>query len=1086
MRRAIANNVTLSQCTLTNTVQATWIGGTITSSFCKVFNFGIFDVPADSVGQAIWTSDHCEFNNDNTLSSENAQTILGIPFFNNAFVEANAGTLRFGTSTGAGTDNTATGGTFTVAQGAVLQFASNFGMDATSSVSGQGTVQVVQIDSIPNVTLAGTYTAAITKVTGGYLVIANGATYSASMTEISGSGTLTMNGTGTTTQGLLSGGALDGTGTFTINQIMTWTGGAMNGAGQTVVAGNATMLLMPAVNTVTLDLNDRKLVNSGTIYVSPGTQINATDSTIQNDAGARFAMSGTATVSGAGATFNNKGTVQNLSWNPSVTTALDIYFNNICMGKVNVPAGTLRFGNGGDATTSSVILGDGVTLEFSGWKDTFNFSGTINPEIILKSSGGIVNFSDPNNSSVDVLDMQIAGGIANFAAPVDTSHVEVVRGIANFNGAFYADELTITGGRANFNGTATSPDVLLRDGTLGGSGTFTITDNFDWIGGKMSGAGTTEVNPDAVLILGDKLMNNMSFMGLEDTRRLNNQGAIRTEGSSTISSYGTPSVYDYGTFEVEDDTLAIDAQFNVVATTVSVDDGTLVLRGGGSCEAGTFALSGDATLAFDRVGRNSPTFAFDTCSQILGTAQADDEGIVSFQGGTVTFDGTLYNVYATNIAGGEVDFNKSDDVPDDRYITGDLILGANSANQPGILSGNGTIQVTSSFKWSGGTMTGGGITWIKDGAKLMVAGGALGIASNRTINNQGQAFFYYGAAVNFTGGVVFQNRGPLVVSDNVLINGSGTGNILNNYSSIQRIGLSTGTSIINVLFNNVDRAQVSIDCGSLVFEAGWKAAVNQGDQGSAGTWIIRVGGDLVLGSLTTPTAEYNFTSNTIVQFLPVLPGLNVSAGATLNPGQITVAGGIMWLAQSSSNEQGRVPWIVPNLVLLNGGQITGPGLLEVTNRMVWMGGSMVGNTDGSGATSIMAGATLYVIGTVSLNRTLNISTRGWYVWVGGGAVVSTDNGPFQNNQVMKGPDIPANSVLSNPGAFNTYLNGLQKVAGYGPARTLAETLQAILQGNTANHANLGYMGHPKSSATQHRKNIPLSKLGSLDIVSSLF
>jgi hypothetical protein len=1030
----------LWSCTLTNNAYATWNGGKIHSDWSSFVNNGDFSISGNVGEPMVWTSsgDVVNFINNLTFYQNNVNTFFGVPFINNFSVDIPEGNFVFA---GGGSAKAAT---FTFGSGTVVGFSSGFDMDETTSVDSQSVVQFLS----GAVNVAGTYSAITTSIEGGALII---------------------NGVGDSDYGTLTNkGTLGGTGTFYIHDEFIWTGGDMSGAteltsttrnGTTVILPGATLIINDASAGETgLGMTNRTLDNYGNIEWLGNGVLSGKGSTINNYN--TFAANGNINLLNstiANSVFNNEGSFEQLAQGNDVVTNLSFTWYNIDTGSLTVPFGTLQFGGGGSSTTALLELGSGVTLAFAGGE--FYLSGTIDTDVALRISGGIANFSDPENNPVDVLDLQIAGGTANFATAVSTDQVKVTNGTANFQSTFHAEMLEILGGTVNCCAASDSPEFIFSGGTLCGNGTFTITGECQWVGGTMSGSGSTEINRDAVLLLGNEFASNVAQLGLG--RRLDNNGTIRSEGSCTIiPGSGTPSLYDYGTFEVGDDTVAIEVPLYAVTTTLTIDDGNLVLAGGGSSEASIFNITGVGALIFDRTPRNNPTFTFDACSSVNGTSHAADQGVVSFQGGTVTFSGGSYNVYATNIVGGEVDFNNSDLTPDNSFTTGDLVLGTSeSSSRPGVLSGNGTIQVTSSLTWSGGTMTGGGVTWIKNGASLMVASGANGTASNRTINNDGtQGYFYSGASVTFTGGVTFNNRGPLEISDNVTISAQGAGNTFNNYNSIVRIGLPYGNTTINVLFQNYQNARVSIDSGSLIFESGWAAE-------SVGTWIVRAGGELVLAGGSS--AYYNVPFSDTFQFLGRLPSLNFPAGTVVNPAALAVAGGTLNLSMQAN-------LVVPYLTL-TGGTITGPGQLTVTGRMLWMGGDMtdtaqgVGNTTvNNGATTIAAGATLYMFGTLTLKRYLNIAkssttpatetNSGWYVWVGGGAVISTANfvGTFQNNQAMTGGNFPAASTFANPAQLNAYLSTLQsqRVAGYGNARDLAATMRAILAGIPK--SNLGY------------------------------
>jgi hypothetical protein len=143
------------------------------------------------------------------VESPSGSASVNVAFTNTGAVDVEAGTLSLG---GGGSS----AGNIHLADGTVLNVASNFTLQAGATVTGPGTVQVPIFETL---TVAGNLAMQNLSLTGG---------------------TVTANGN-LTLRDLTEAGNLNGPGTVTINDLWAWTSGNMTGPGRTVLNGQATL-----------------------------------------------------------------------------------------------------------------------------------------------------------------------------------------------------------------------------------------------------------------------------------------------------------------------------------------------------------------------------------------------------------------------------------------------------------------------------------------------------------------------------------------------------------------------------------------------------------------------------------------------------------------------------------------------------------------------------------------------------------------------------------------------------------------------------------------------------------------------------
>jgi hypothetical protein len=876
----------------------------------------------------------------------------------------------------------------TLQSSAALSVTGSLELDAFSQITGAFNIQPSQtsqdtldvangatVELLGGGSLAGNITLGqgAQLILGGNFTMAPGTTITGPGTLVLPTGaTLTVNGQ-VTVQNLNQAGSLTGPGNLEITSSLNWTAGAMSGLGSTTIDSTATFNITGSVS-----LSNRSLINAGTTDWQSGT-ITSLDSTFTNQAAGTFIAHGTSwnlapTAGGLNVSqFTNAG----IFVQSGPATTLGLYFSNSWVVQVQ---SALSLTGGGQATGGSFSVSQSALLDFH--------SGTFTLDAGSSIQGlGTVSFS--------------GGGVT-------------------VNGAYSAACTMINAGAATFNAGAVTTSGMLSGGVLGGSGSFTINGLFVWTGGTMQDTGTTIVagaqngSPAAVLYI----VTTPPAPPVSLNRTLENQGQVIWAGDGTISTQtgavienqaggtfqawgdgtlGSPAagivVFNDGTFAKLAGSDSTTLASNVIVSntgTVSAQSGTLAFNGTVHSTGGTFSLSPAGTLSF-----NGGALSCDSASVIAG------QGAVLFVNETATINGA-YNVFSTTITGGQVAFNSN---AFSRQVT------LNS----GTLGGSATLFVTSAFYWYGGTMNGGGDTFISLGGDFFINGAGGQNAQNRTITNNGTAFWDEGARISFLGQVTFNNFNQFEALDGTTLIATGRQNVFNNYGTFIRgsNGGAGDTTLTGALdFNNY--RNVNLETGNLNLKC---------EGVSTGKWTLTDAASLTLQDYY----DFNLGSKFSEQQNPNLPLSHRSYGAVIVQGVMAVNTALS----------------LPRLEL-DSGVITGPGALTVFDRLIWFGGGM----SGTGSTIIPggpAGGTLYLVGSGTLSgRLLNI--QGKYAWVPSATIYNSATlETFANPR----PAPPPVDFLSLP-----------TVQGWGDYTQKAEYIHALLRGEITVNPPDSLMGPP--------------------------
>jgi hypothetical protein len=272
---------------------------------------------------------------------------------------------------------------------------------------------------------------------------------------------------------------------------------------------------------------------------------------------------------------------------------------------------------GADTITWTGGGGDGFWRTSSNW-DLGEVPGSADNVII---PSGTVITCDSGDYEIDGIDcsgtIEVTGGELSVTGSVYS---------ANFN------VLTISGGTVNFDVAVSTRNLNFFSGMLCGSGDLSIADIFNWAGGTMSGAGTTLIQPGAVL----------SISGGTLGRALENDSTVNLNGPAFCCDGSVIIIDNNGTFDIQGD-------YGIA--------GSAVLNNNAG---GTLTKSaGSGAAAIDADVRNSGTIQVSAGTGTIiinGSYTQDADGIIRFDivdtdlgsgynqlqvTGTAILDGTL-------------------------------------------------------------------------------------------------------------------------------------------------------------------------------------------------------------------------------------------------------------------------------------------------------------------------------------------------------------------------------------------------------------------------------------------------------------
>lgn len=704
-------------------------------------------------------------------------------------------------------------------------------------------------------------------------------------------------------------------------------------------------------------------------------------------------------------------------------------------GKLTVSGGATLTSNApaivsGTNTAQVLVTGTGSNLNVANGMTVGNFPSFPGPAYgkLTIADGGTVTVT--TNSNVDIgadgiLELGTGGLAGTFAGPSIQNDGQIV---------------------ANFTDSSALAATVLGNGSITKQG-----------GGTLTLSGASNSYSGGTLLQGGALeLTNSSSLGA---------GALTMDASTTLliqSSFGSFS---------NDVTLNGDATFKInSAASGPLAGEPIVIEAGGTIGgSGALIKTGDSTLALMRAN----TYLGGTVIS-QGTLQIANAG--SLGTGTVTFDGgtlqpginnlTLPNAVAINTTGGTVNVNSAM-----TFTLGGVIADGDGA---GTLTktGGGTLVLSRSNTYSGGTSLQGGTLRLTDNAALGT--GVLVTSDTARIDYANGVTI--GNAITITGGGLTLNTGTGVTAQQ-------SGAITSTDQSILKFG--SGTLVVNDVGAPMYVAGGTVKAGAVnafaasgglyvflgTFDLGGfnqtladflstSASTFTNNGTSAATLTLTSPGITPFdGTLTDGSQPLGLTFNAAAGTAIALTGANTYTGATMvTSGILQVDGSI---TSASTVESGGIlagsgqvgPVTVNNGGALLPGAVGTPGTLTVNGNLAMTSGAayvVFANPTTIGSTLVTGAATLD--GTVVVNaQTGQHYQAGQYTLMtvqggitGGSTFAALNTLGFGYSVRNPRLDYDANHVylLFDTGTISPQLNG----SGGQNQRNVAAAIDAVLLG----------------------------------------
>ncbi len=437
-----------------------------------------------------------------------------------------------------------------------------------------------------------------------------------------------------------------------------------------------------------------------------------------------------------GATLNNSGT---MTFNSSLGIGIGLQkgsLNNQTGGVIEVlstPSGASPFVNANG--TTNLVRNDGLLDFDTGTSTTLSCPPLINNATISCSTGSLL-FG--------------AGTFSYGGGAILTGPGTIDLGVASTTYQVLLGTLTLAGS-----------NIKMSNGSIAGSGDLVLATSLTWNGGTIGGTGLMTVPTSASVNIGTSSNATLS-------RTLNNAGTIA--GAGTLRIYGG-LLNNSGTLGTQ---------------TISLNAGTVTNLAGGVINlmqnSSAFTLGAGTLNVVTNLGVINATSVFggsitlDNGITFINSGTINvPSGTLHLQGGTSTFTcngGTITGAGTIDLSGTPA-FNN--------IVT---LAGANMRFSNGNTQGSGTVNVTGTLNWSGGTLGGSGVLNIKNGATLAMTSSAT---LAQTLDNHGTVtlnsstiFLSNGTLTNEVGGVINLvgssglNSGVLVNSGLINVNAPGT------------------------------------------------------------------------------------------------------------------------------------------------------------------------------------------------------------------------------------------------------------------------------------------------------------------------
>jgi hypothetical protein len=365
-------------------------------------------------------------------------------------------------------------------------------------------------------------------------------------------------------------------------------------------------------------------------------------------------------------------------------------------------------------------------------------------------------------------------------------------------------------------------------------------------------------------------------------------------------------------------------------------NGSLTLSAASAITQGALQVNGTLTLA------GSATLDVSSTGEVDGTVQLGSGTQLTLHTGTFGFG-------AASVTGAGL-LRITDGATVNVETTPSV---QNLSLQPtGQLTGSGTLTITGTLDWTGGTMSGSGVTQVAAGATATLEGTGAKELDSRTFADAG-AVTWLAADITGTGGVVDVQAGGDLAAQGTLTCGA---SMLNVEGTFRTTG--PGTTVAVDATVNVSGTVNAAQDGTIAFQG---PVQNAGTIGGPGTIVENrnVNNTGTVGGAGTVTVNGNLTNS----------GTVGAAGSVILNGNTT-----------SSGTVGAAGTVTVNGTLTTTGIIDGAGSVLVNGTMNWTAGTM----QGSGNTTIQAGGVLNVSYTTTIAQNgRNLTNQGTVNWTGG-------------------------------------------------------------------------------------------------------
>ncbi|HWS72084.1 MAG TPA: hypothetical protein VN605_08215, partial [Thermoanaerobaculia bacterium] len=762
-----------------------------------------------------------------------------------------------------------------------------------------------------------------------------------------------------------SGGALTLTGSSNINTSSTGLSNTLKLTGGSLDITGATLTISG------VGLTPATALFSGGIVKGNGTGIIAVNS------GANLTFDGaSSTLDLNNLTINNAGTINYSTLTNLVSLNGTTIINN---------SGTLAMiAESSISGSTGTINNTGLTRKANNTSGAFTFNtifNNVSPGIVqFQTTSGTLAFANGGThtgqfqqntvSNFEFSGSHIFNSGANITACTGCSTI-VQSGTFTDNAGLTIDKLTQNGG------------------TVNGSGALSVSNTFAWNAGTQSGNGSTSLTGTSALTMtgtqpltlsSNRLLAIGSTAGatynpgaggslaIDSAATLRNNNSFFLLNDTAISSDGTGVIDNRGTIQKNggSGTQDIFPIYNGSASgtnTLSVTIGNIRLAGGGSFGSPATSTLDAGSGTFLEIGGTAKTYSLDANTSFTGA------GLLK-----------LIDSATLNLNSG---FN----------------IGNFGQTGTSTLGGTGTMNVSGTYSWAGGTMDGTGIVNLPGSAPVMSINGAAG---TMTMKN-GHQITANGSTVNYNSASSMLH---IDSGSKITVSGGGSFNLTNSLP-ILTDNAGSPTIQINTLSTLAKNATGSSTLNPIVNIDGTLHVLN----GS----VALAGGGQITGNVTTTVAG---------QVVSVPGAGTVTLSGTPNisgPGTLLVNGGTL---------TNTVATTLASALTLSNGTINGAGNLTAGSGMTWVGGTM----QGPGTTTIPNLQTLDATSlslpifldarTLAMNGTFNLNSTGQNLSLNNGSTVSVGGTGVWDLQSNGG-------LLTNLSGTNSIINAgiIKKTAG---------------------------------------------------------